>query len=312
MAAIAFLVNLDSDDELASRAPGASPRHGAAPWAAPARHRARMLTLAKAAGLVREGDYPVLGPHDEPPRGLAARAFSPTPAAHALAARLGLALAPALGPGLLERVTGRLFFAELVCASLEGARLVRTLAELEATLAAPISLEHQLLVLKRMFGFAGRGQVRVSREGLGAHERAWATRALARGPLLLEPWVERLADFALHGHVSGAGRVMVGQPTEQRVDEHGTWRETTLARAGALSARELGELEATTWRAGAELAAAGYEGPFGVDAFRFRDRGEARFRVPNEVNARYTMGWVTGMAGARPDLEDHPLEGPGR
>lgn len=95
MAAIAFVVNLDSDDELAARASMAGGER-ARPWAAPARHRARMLALAQAAGLVREGDHAVLGPHDAPPRGLPARAFSPTPGAHALGARLGLALAPTL------------------------------------------------------------------------------------------------------------------------------------------------------------------------------------------------------------------------
>lgn len=309
MAAIAFVVNLDSDDELAARASMAGGER-ARPWAAPARHRARMLALAQAAGLVREGDHAVLGPTDAPPRGLAARAFSPTPGAHALGTRLGLALAPTLAPGLLERVSSRLFFIEPVCASLPGARLVRDEAELERALAEAASpappnwLEHQPFVLKRMFGFAGRGLLRVRPPSATPHERAWATRALASGPLLLEPWVERLGDFAQHGHVASDGAVVLGLPTEQRVDERGAWRETRLAPPAALSGAEREALSTAALRAGEALAREGYAGPFGVDAFRYRHAGEARFRAPSEVNARYTMGWVTGMAGARPDLDE--------
>jgi hypothetical protein len=44
------------------------------------------------------------------------------------------------------------------------------------------------------------------------------------------------------------------------------------------------------------LAKIGYAGPFGIDAFRYRDAaGETRFCACCDVNARYTMGFVVGM-----------------
>ena len=61
-------------------------------------------------------------------------------------------------------------------------------------------------------------------------------------------------------------------------------------------------LEEAAARAGEALAAAGYFGPFGIDAYEHRVPG-GRERVLNplsEINARFTMDWTTGMT-SRPD-----------
>jgi hypothetical protein len=44
------------------------------------------------------------------------------------------------------------------------------------------------------------------------------------------------------------------------------------------------------------LTLAGYFGPFGVDAFVYRDRlGTERLQPRSEVNARYSMGFAVGL-----------------
>jgi hypothetical protein len=49
---------------------------------------------------------------------------------------------------------------------------------------------------------------------------------------------------------------------------------------------------------------AGYYGPFGIDAFRWRDQnGKQQWNPRCEINARYSMGWSIGMGQSRPDLE---------
>ena len=45
------------------------------------------------------------------------------------------------------------------------------------------------------------------------------------------------------------------------------------------------------------LSGAGYFGPFGVDAFTYRDRvGNVCVQPRSEINARYTMGFAVGFA----------------
>jgi hypothetical protein len=139
---------------------------------------------------------------------------------------------------------------------------------------------------------------------LDAEMRAWVRRALGEGGVQVEPWVVRAGDFAQHGHVSAHGEVALGRPCLQRCTADGRWLASELAPPGALSAQESAALEREARRAAAALAEAGYFGPFNVDGFRYQVEGRLGFNARCEINARYTMGWAVGMAGARPDLEE--------
>ena len=56
-------------------------------------------------------------------------------------------------------------------------------------------------------------------------------------------------------------------------------------------------------RVAGALHAAGYFGPFGIDAYRYADaHGRTRWNPCGELNARYTMGYALGMAD-RPATE---------
>jgi hypothetical protein len=139
---------------------------------------------------------------------------------------------------------------------------------------------------------------------VGAAEERWIDASLAGGDgILAEPWVERDADFGLHGHVAEGGAIALGEPTSQRCDARGAWISSERAAHGELEAAEERALFAAAEQAADALARAGYFGPFGVDAFRYRDaRGDLVFDPRCEINARYSMGWAVGMGALRPDL----------
>ena len=93
-------------------------------------------------------------------------------------------------------------------------------------------------------------------------------------------------------------------PTVQRTDATGSWRASLPAIAGTLAADEERALLEAAETTAAALHEVGYFGPFGVDAFRWRDVNRAaRWNPRGEVNARYSMGWAVGMGEKRPDLQ---------
>jgi phosphoribosylaminoimidazole carboxylase (NCAIR synthetase) len=227
------------------------------------------------------------------------RAFCPTPRAIRVLESAGArVVAPSLEA--LQRVNHRAFSAELG-QFLPGAHFVRTWDELHTTLATASGP----WVLKRAFGFAGRG-----RQRLRSNEMEPAVEPFVRaslefgGGLEVEPWVERVFDVALHGFVSQTGETTLGDPTRVEVDHTGAWVSSTLLAPGVLTPGEEHTLFEEAQRSARALHAAGYFGPFGIDAYRWKPAGGApRFNPRSEINARYSMGWAVGMRHRRPDLE---------
>lgn len=291
MARRAWFLNFDAEAELADPSARTPSR------AILARGRA----LAERVGaLLGPGDVVLL---EAPvPAGVRlARAWCPTP--RALDAILGAGLDAPAAPAftVLRRVNHRRFSAELGRA-VPGAGYVATRAALDDALAGPSPTGRWLL--KRPFGFAARGRMRVGPGAPDAVTERWIEASLSTGEgLEVEPWVERAGDYGLHGHLEAAGTLTLGEPTRQRCDEAGAWLGSARAEVGELSPMELAALLGAAEEAAAALHAAGYFGPFGVDAFRFRDgRGALAFEPRCEINARYSMGWAVGMGANRPDL----------
>ncbi|HEU4409739.1 MAG TPA: hypothetical protein VFS43_31080 [Polyangiaceae bacterium] len=290
MRPLAWVLNLDAELELAR------PRGYRASARVLAFVRERRAALARFLGpgdaIVEPGVAP-----GAPLAGHLGAAWCPTPSA--LAALAAAGVAPPAAPGLeaLRRVNHRAFCAELG-QTLPGAQYAREPAEVEALVAGPSPSGAWLL--KRPYGFVGRGRLRVRAGPLGAAERAWVLASLREGEgLQIEPWVERAGDFALHGWLSPGGAFRLGSPTEQRCDERGAWVESRPAPEGSLEGPERRALLDEGARAAEALARAGYFGPFNLDAFRWKDgRGRPHFNPRCEINARYSMGWALGM-GAR-------------
>jgi hypothetical protein len=155
--------------------------------------------------------------------------------------------------------------------------------------------------LKRAFSTSGSGRRVVDPGELSGDEESWALRSLQRGGLQIEPWLERSGDFAIHGHVSRSGELVVGDPCTQRCNDKGQWLHSSVALAGEIDPRERAMLVAEAEHVAIALVAAGYFGPFNVDAFRYRRDGTDAFNPRCEINARYSMGWAIGMGDRRPD-----------
>jgi len=290
----AWFLNLDAEQELARPGARTSSR------AMVARCRALVASLA---GLVPDGDVAwtpgVAAPACE---GTAGVAWCPTPGALAALRSAGAAPPEAPSWAVLRAANHRSFSAG-IAQTLPGAAYVRTEAELDAALREG-SLTGEWLV-KRPLSYRGNGRVRV-RGAVDEPTQRWLHAALAVGEgLQVEPAVERLDDHGLHAYLARDGEVTWGELTRQRVDAHGQWFATERIGDAALDAAERVTLWDVRERVADGLRALGYWGPFGIDAFRWRDPSRAlRYHALCEVNARYSMGWAVGMAGRRADLDD--------
>jgi hypothetical protein len=293
----AWLLNFDADEELA-RPSG----YTLSPEA-----RARFETLAPhVRALLRPGDVVLAeGKFIEFSSNFIGRAWCPTPRAQKALLRAGVTVAPAPPLAVLRAANHRRFNASLG-QTLPGARYALTLDDVTAALAAPSPTGRWLL--KRPFGFAGRGRLPIDLAKPGDLDRAqpWIRASLRAGDgLQVEPFVDRLGDFALHGHLAPSGELVLGEPTCQECDPRGAWIGSSRADRSALSTAERDQLFEHAHLAAAALQNTGYFGPFGIDAFLFRgEGGQLAFNPRCEINARYSMGWAVGMGDVRPDIED--------
>ncbi len=157
-------------------------------------------------------------------------------------------------------------------------------------------------LLKRPFSVSGSGRRKVVAITSKADE-SWLAASFRVDGLQAEPLVERVLDISAHGFITPAGGVTLGDPLRQHCDRYGRWCSSDVLPADdKLMTSEWRErLSAEMERVSAALLAAGYFGPFGVDAFVYRDGEQLRFNPRCEINARYTMGWAAGM-GQRPDF----------
>ncbi|MEO0322750.1 MAG: ATP-grasp domain-containing protein [Myxococcota bacterium] len=265
----AWLLNLDAEDELAGR-----------PVA-----RARLARFAARVALP-PGDLRLRA--EAPlPEGVQLRCWSPTPGAMDRLRAMQLCLPEVPSGAVLSRVLHRAFALE-AGASLPGQSFHRGSFDAFRSAMRDAPLRGWRWKLAR--SYAGRGQRRVARaEALTKADRAFAERALAGEGLLLEPEVDVVHEAATHGYVRRDGAVATLPPVGQRV-VRSTWRGTVDLHPALASQRAA--LRASAAATGRQLHAAGYWGPFGVDAYLFRDGAELRLNARGEVNARWTMSSV--------------------
>lgn len=284
----AWVLNFDAEDELSSASHNSS-----------AKTNARIPALVRALGaLVGPRDI-VLDDSNRTANGYIGRAWCPTPRARAKLASAGAIQLAAPDVAILRRVNHRRFAADLG-QPLPGARYVDDIDSLRNVIANETPTGHWLL--KRPFGFAGRGRRRVAQGVLEPSAETWVQASLKDGEgLQVEPWVDRISDYALHGYLARNGMTTFGAPTHQECDETGAWKGTS--RATDLDSETRDALFASATLVANALTKAGYFGPFGVDAYHYRDNGRIALNARSEINARYSMGWAAGMGDRRPDLE---------
>jgi hypothetical protein len=210
--------------------------------------------------------------------------WSPTPRALRFVDAAGLTR-PTFAPSIdvLRRVNDRRF-AFALADELAGACSVANADEAREALARPGEW-----LLKRCFGVSGRGQRRVRGGDTSALDLAFVEASLRKhGALVIEPRVPIERELSVHAWQVD-GRTKVRSFREPIVDSRGQFVRSRNAAGLTPSIRD--SLEATAIRVGAALHAAGYDGPFGIDAFVYRVNGRLELRALSEINARFCMGW---------------------
>ena len=206
---------------------------------------------------------------------------------------------PTPEPSVVAAVHHRAFhlrIAEEIGCALPGARMVESLSELDRILkGGPRSW-----VVKAPLSAAGRERY-IERSGPAisdAKARRTVERLFARhGALLFEPWLDRVDDFGLSALLTPGDLRIVGVH-RQRVDRKGRFLGIDLE--AALSGEDQDRLVETAETVAESLRRAGYGGPFGIDAWRYRREDGAVVLHPlGEVNARMTFGLVAWTLAER-------------
>jgi hypothetical protein len=275
-----WVLNLDAELELARNRPGYVPRRKLLAQLSEHGASSRQL-LAPGDVLIDQGS--------EAPAGLVGRAWCPTPLALAKLRAAGVTPEPSPEAAVLRRVNHRLFAHQL------GGGLARqAYVTSREELVQHVDDCAQRWLVKRPLEFAGRGQMRVLGP-LTEKQWSWVDASFERDGLLVEPLVSITFEVSLHGFVWPDGHHELGRVCAQQVSERGAFRGVRLAEPGELgpeATRAFQERGTTTALA---LHGAGYFGPFGIDGYRYTLDGSEGFCALGELNARYTLGFVTGF-----------------
>lgn len=233
-----------------------------------------------------------------------ARAWAATPAAAAALDPLspyhrGLC---ATSPGLFSKERVAEMLERLAEAGLDVGPLpvlARSAEEVRAAVEALLRDNWTPVVAKEAVAAAGRGNhLLTAPPDPGA---PWLAKALATGPVLVEPWFPAALTFSLHADVH-AGEATFRGLVHQEADASGRWRGAVVRRKPAAGlAREEAEAVSRiltddlekTWLPALREVIAGHdhEGPLGVDTVLWRGRdGVLRWRPAVDVNPRWTMG----------------------
>lgn len=208
---------------------------------------------------------------------------------------------PVAPPSVVATVHHRAFHLEVAkdlgCA-LPGARMVESLADLDRTLAARDA--PPAWVVKAPLSAAGRARY-IERKGLRLADpksRCTVENLFEHhGPLLFEPWLDRLADFGCAALLTET-ELRIVSIHGQRVDTKGQFAGIDLDAKLPPPDRE--RLEEVVESVGHALRRAGYAGPFGLDAWHYRRTdGSVAFHPLGEINARMTFGLVARALAER-------------
>ena len=168
---------------------------------------------------------------------------------------------------------------------------------------------HHRLVVKQALGLAGANAIRLWEPELLETQRRWMADVLEAGQtLVVEPWLERLADFSVQFERIASGLRRIGftdlfndhrgqflangaspgferRPPARVVRAFRTWPDAP----GLL--RRVYDVIASALET--RLAAIGFWGPIGIDALVCQTPDGPRLKPVVEINPRYTMGRLT-------------------
>jgi len=161
------------------------------------------------------------------------------------------------------------------------------------------------VLLKAAHSCAGRGHLRVEPDRPSEPTRAWLRQAIAKhGCVIVERWLERVADFSALYEMHGDGSVELFGMTLMENDSAGRFQGTRVAyKWGSMFEPEVAAFlfnQADVMRWYDEIIPGamptllpGYVGPVGIDAMVHRlPDGSLALKPVVEVNVRMTMGRV--------------------
>jgi hypothetical protein len=225
---------------------------------------------------------------------------------------------PTPEPGVVARVTHRRFAFELARErgwTPPGAGFATDPAEVETLARAVSAVSGGPWVAKAPWSAAGRERLFGSApESAREPDTVRRLEALLErhGSALVEPWVERTADFGCAGRLAPSG-ARLDTVHGLEVDRRGAFRATVPLPSDflPLAAAERALLEEAFHAAAEALAAAGYVRPFGVDAFRWRARvrnGRLRSRPAAQTRLlpAHLFHFARGKGGGPPAARDRP------
>jgi hypothetical protein len=187
--------------------------------------------------------------------------------------------------------------------------VIRDLGELKRVLRGfdPFFVPNAgLFILKEVFGVGGRGKrIFEAKEFFQeATVYAWAKKRLKRWPLILEPFYCRKVEYGTQFWVFADGSYKIFHHNEILATANGSYR-------GALYERPPIRLEfekkclLAIKKVAEHCAALGYSGPCGVDSMEVLLSDQKTFYRPcGEINARWGMGYLGGLAFNRVEAEN--------
>ena len=196
-----------------------------------------------------------------------------------------------------------------LCTEHEVGGAVNSLDDAFEAIAAIRVRGHHKIVVKQAIGLAGSNAMRLFEPELLETHRRWMANALRNGrQLVVEPWLERLADYSAQLEMLPNGLKLCGYTVlfnDAKGQYQGNLAEShhhtripsrivALFREPPDISRRLLALYAEIFALlETELRAVDFLGPLGIDAFVYRDAtGAPRVKPIVEINPRYTMGRV--------------------
>ncbi|HWB06069.1 MAG TPA: DUF455 family protein [Verrucomicrobiales bacterium] len=215
---------------------------------------------------------------------------------------------------LYAKSTAAGLLAGLNCEMPEAAALAGTVATTHEEVTSAIDQwqrrGYSSIVLKAPWGLAGRSLLHVGEPAdafAASPQAAWVARILAeQGAVVVEPWLERVADFSVHYDVKRDAPPKLRGMVRLHNDSAGRFIACTAG--GRFSrllapevARHLHEIKGQRFyeevlpvHLARLIGDSGFYGWLGIDAFFHRDAaGAIRLRPVVEINPRCTMGRVT-------------------
>ncbi len=225
-------------------------------------------------------------------------------------AHLATLYSKAWSADFLKQFLARTRPAPWLCEPHEVGIAVHTLPDALDAIAAIRTRGHHRVVVKEALGLAGHNALRLLEPELLDPQRRWMEKSCAQGQtLVIEPWLERLADFSVQLEMTPRGLKLCGYTglvNDAKGQFQANWAAPNHARQlpDAIIAllpeprdivvrmhRHFDEIIAALDTA---LRAVDFLGPLGVDAFVYRTaQGEVRLKPVVEINPRYTMGRLT-------------------